>query len=105
EPGCSDATFVGSAADSAVLAGMMLNLAISHLNKPGEHTAFADYVTQPQEISGKTAGPPFARLSWIKDMSLPGSIEHYQIRITQAAWREIQAWISRSKRLRGPDVE
>jgi integrative and conjugative element protein (TIGR02256 family) len=104
EPGCSDATFVGSAADSAVLAGMMLNLACKHLARDDDETAFADYVSQPHAITGNDQ-QAFGQAVWGPDLSWNDSDDDYEIRITNGAWREIQAWIARSARLRGVDVE
>lgn len=105
EPGCSDATFVGSAADSSVLAGMMLNVACKHLSAESDSTAFADYVTQPHAIAVGGGQQAFAHAQWDPDLTWPDSRQDYEIRIGHSAWKEIQAWISRNARLRGVDVE
>ena len=104
EPGCSDATFVGSAADSAVLAGMMLNLACNHLARDNDESAFADYVTQPHAAASDDQ-QAFAHATWGSDLTWDDSDHDYQLRVSEAAWREVQAWIARNARLRGVDVE
>ncbi|MFO0806457.1 MAG: ThiF family adenylyltransferase [Gemmataceae bacterium] len=101
EPGCSDATFVGSAADVAGLAGIMLNCAAADLSKtPDGATATGHFVSQPQ-----AGGIPSASISYQPDHISLDIQAGCQIRISPHAWAEIRSWIVLSKDAMGPEVE
>ncbi len=99
EPGCSDATFIGSAADVCGLAASMLNLAARELAAPAD-AAGAFFVTRSDVDIGKAV--PVVAERFPADIAIAGD---YDIRIAPAAWREISAWIRRSRRTRGRSVE
>ena len=105
EPGCSDPTFVGSAADVAAMAGVMLNCAATQLKNDTSSTALAHFVSQPYIIqkSGKTKTS--AQFSWQPDLKVEDPFAGYQVRIANAAWNEIRGWINRSRRVNGHQVE
>lgn len=103
EPGCSDPTFVGSAADAAALAGMMLNLAAEALGDESAATARAAFIAQPRLESH---GTDFAISSRCPpDVVIPDPESGYEIRITQGAWADIGAWRNRARRTAGHRVE
>ena len=103
EPGCSDATFVGSSADIAVLAGAMLNRLAKDLSGNDDCTAVADFVTQPLlQTAGQTKS---AQYQWLPDMVCEDPHCGYQVRICASAWIELQGWIAKAKRERGATVE
>ncbi len=101
EPGCSDPTFVGSAADVAGLASMMLNQVSSDLAAETRHTAFAHFISQPHV----DRDPPSASFSWEPDEVTNDPHTGYEIRIASSAWSEITDWILDSRKKFGPRVE
>jgi integrative and conjugative element protein (TIGR02256 family) len=101
EPGCSDATFVGSAVDVSNLSGSMLNLVAAELAKPeAEATAF--FVTQPHIAFTNHQEHFFAQKSWVKDIVIDTS---YEVRLAPEAWSLIAEEIRTSRRKRGKCVE
>lgn len=104
EPGCSDATFLGSAADVAGLAGVMLNLAAADLStNPGRVTATGHFVAQPH-AAGPGGCPP-ASFGWGPDLVCEDVHAGFQVRVLPQAWADTQAWIARSRVEAGPEVE
>ena len=103
EPGCSDATFIGSSADVAGLAAMMLNLAAMDLAVMGNRTATAHFVAQPHALcEGETLT---ARFAWKADHLSLDIHAGYQIRISPRAWADMRSWIVKSRDAVGPKVE
>ncbi len=104
EPGCSDATFIGSAADVAALAGTMLNLVAADLSAPTQGSARSHLLTQPH-VPTRDPGRLHASLTWGADLVCPDPQTGYEVRIAPGAWREIVGWARRSSRIAGPQVE
>jgi len=102
EPGCSDATFMGSSADVALLAATLLNLAAQDL-KNGDPVAVAHLVAQPS--SEQSDFPSHKRFSWPVDQVFDDPHSGFEVRVTSAAWREMAGWINESDRVRGSDTE
>lgn len=104
EPGCSENTFVGSAADVAVLAGMMLNHAALDLADPAGCTASAHFVRQPHTpvVKGESLHADFR---WVADRICNDPHTGYEIRIAETAWKEMLDWAERSRQRRGRRVE
>ncbi|MGV9843421.1 ThiF family adenylyltransferase [Streptomyces fungicidicus] len=105
EPGCSDATFTGSAADVTALAGQLMTGILHALNAPDDqHTMAALTVRAP---SGPTdiqpAGPRW--LTWPNDTIVTDDATNYDVRIAPAALAEMRAEARRGARVRGPRVE
>jgi molybdopterin/thiamine biosynthesis adenylyltransferase len=106
EPGCSDPTFVGSAADVAALAGMMINCAAAHLHDTNSSsTAFAHFVSQPHIMQDAGSARSDLSTRWEADHIVEDSFAGYQVRISKPAWNEMLGWINRSRRVNGPGVE
>ncbi|PYU65803.1 MAG: hypothetical protein DMG49_23510, partial [Acidobacteria bacterium] len=102
EPGCSDATFIGSCADVALLAAAMLNLASEELNAsyaPGVAHLLAQFPALP---SNRRA---HKRFSWPTDHILEDPSSDYEVRLASAAWREMIGWVATNDRARGVRVE
>lgn len=103
EPGCSDPTFIGSAADTFGLSAAMLNVASAWLaeNDNCAHACAlkALHVVHSQQF------PSVLRYVWEPDHVLPDSRAGYQIRLSRAAEKELQGWIRSSERVRGREVE
>jgi predicted acylesterase/phospholipase RssA/proteasome lid subunit RPN8/RPN11 len=102
EPGCSDATFMGSCADVALLASTMLNLAAEELNAPSA-PAVAHLLAQPVALGSKWI--THKRFSWPADQVLEDPSSGYEVRLNFAAWRELLGWIVANERVRGINVE
>lgn len=102
EPGCSDATFMGSCADVALLTAMMLNAAGAELQS-GNASSVAHLFAHP----GSASSPATAhkRFSWPADQVLEDSGSGYEVRFASAAWRELTGWIAENNRVRGAAVE
>ncbi|HEY9757954.1 MAG TPA: ThiF family adenylyltransferase [Oculatellaceae cyanobacterium] len=98
EPGCSESTFVGSAADVVTLAGMMINMVARDLAHMESAQATAHFVSQPwlnnpENISG--------HFTWAGDKVLSAGGGGYEIRIEPGAQEEMNAWIRQSGRTAG----
>ncbi|MHB8253553.1 MAG: ThiF family adenylyltransferase [Acidiferrobacter sp.] len=105
EPGCSDPTFVGSAADIVVLTGRMLNVASGWLARGVSGHAYGfgmSIPTAPQTIADL---PPEAEYSWPPDGIYSDPRHGYQIRLAPAAEAAMLSWMRKSERQHGADVE
>lgn len=102
EPGCSEPTFIGSAADSASLAAISLNLIAMELARNSSECAISHIFEQPGDVLN-AGGRLSARLRFEPDLVLV--LSDHQVRIGQAAIREMKAWIAQNRRLRNRRVE
>lgn len=103
EPGCSEPTFIGSAADSAGLAAIGLNLiAKEFVQNPSLLFAVSHAFTQPTEFKSGLSGKS-GRFDFQPDFVL--RLNDYEVRISKAALREMKAWITQNKRIRNRKVE
>jgi integrative and conjugative element protein (TIGR02256 family) len=95
EPGCSDATFVGSAADMAGLASMMLNCVAEELSSVSGATGIAHLVVQPHIIPQLRRGQrPYARLELAATKVLNEQCAGYEVRLSGDAVRQLHAQIN-----------
>ncbi|MHB8968836.1 MAG: patatin-like phospholipase family protein [Pirellulaceae bacterium] len=101
EPGCSDATFIGSAADAALLASMATNY-IGETMRDGESTARGCFAAAPN-AAGETQ--PTIEKTFAKDLVFIDQQTNYETRLDLGAWRTIESWKLESRRRRGADVE
>lgn len=107
EPGCSDPTYVGSAADLATFAGQLLNDALTILTA----AASADDVAFPRRwasVVRTSAGSTRAsrqQLSWPNDHVRPDHALPYQIRVDPAALASVRREVVLMADRRGPHVE
>jgi integrative and conjugative element protein (TIGR02256 family) len=102
EPGCSDATFTGSCADVAMLAGAMLNLAAQELSAPSA-PAVAHLLAQPALLAANSR--THKRFSWPADQMLEDLSSGYEVRLASTAWSEMTGWIAANDRAHGISVE
>ncbi len=109
EPGCSSPTFVGSAAQTAALAGMMLHEALMVLHavdrrRPGtpgdEQVSFASAVRM-----GAAATRGTSRVSWPADIVQADESGEFEVRLSVKALAEARAEVRRGARVRGPEIE
>lgn len=108
EPGCSDPTYIGSAADLATFAGQLLNEALAVLNS----AAKADSVDFPQCWASvvRTSAVSSARasrrtLQWANDRVDRDRERDYQVRIDPAALAAMRREVAAMAGKHGPDVE
>ncbi len=100
EPGCSDATFIGSAADVAALSAIMLTFLGEELLATDNRTAAGGFT--PALVGTRSLAH---RLSFYPDLVFDDVHSGFQTRMSSGAWRELQASVADSNRLRGPDPE
>jgi predicted ThiF/HesA family dinucleotide-utilizing enzyme len=104
EPGCSDPTFVGSAADVYGLCSTMLNVLSQWLDEGGETKSRAFAFRSPTR-AGKLGVPDQFQLGWERDIAGIESRQGYQMRISEGAKNAILGWINTSRRRVGGAVE
>lgn len=102
EPGCSDATFVGSAADSALLASIATNYVGEVLQRVDAATATGCFLATGGSREQQAGRMEFR---FVADVVLVDPQTGYETRIEPAAWRSMQRWKEESRRMRGTDVE
>lgn len=101
EPGCSDATFVGSAADTALLAAIAINLIGESFSK--EHaTAWGYFAASPKCGDLSTLAMEKA---FVCDLVFTDPQTDYETRMEPSVWKSLQSWREESRRVRGEDVE
>jgi integrative and conjugative element protein (TIGR02256 family) len=105
EPGCSDPTFVGSAADMAILVGRMLNVASGWLRADRKERAYGFGTHVPAAPHTAARLPLEAEFSWPCDGLYTDPRHGYQIRLAPAAEAAMLTWMQKSKRLWGAPVE
>ena len=99
EPGCSDATFVGSAADAALLSATAANAIATILQHDSPATAHGCFLSATGNQSVEQ------RMSFAADIVFDDPGSDYETRIDTAAWRSIRASTRESERIRGDEVE
>lgn len=106
EPGCSEPTFQGSAADCSALAADMLNTAARQLSDATSTTASAHIVGGSSRPVGTSCHQPSScDLQFLPDIITTDPHAEYEVRITVGAWNEMTAWANRVARTRSEDVE
>lgn len=107
EPGCSAPTFVGSAAETTALAGMMLNEALMVLGNAPASCAVAS--TPVSFASAVRLGPASAlgtsRTEWPADIVKVDVSGAFEVRMNAEALAEVRAEVRRGARVRGDDIE
>lgn len=101
EPGCSDATFRGSAAEVVALATTLLTAAATELLAPQEPSG-AHVCALP---GNHTNGCVQKRLAWPADIVVEDGFGEYQVRISRSAFEEMRGWFRTARRTRGRLVE
>lgn len=100
EPGCSSPTFVGSHADAASLAGMLLNEGMTLL------TSRAAPMSAAAVRRSHPARPAVEAFTWPSDVVLDDANDSgYEVRVSEAALTEMRTEARRGRRVRGPRVE
>jgi predicted acylesterase/phospholipase RssA/molybdopterin/thiamine biosynthesis adenylyltransferase len=101
EPGCSNPTFQGSAAEVNALAANLLTAVARDLAAPPERdTAVAHLLASP---GTPHRGPRDVRLGWPPALTMTDATDRFELRIAEACRREILAWTKSAER-RLPDL-
>ena len=96
EPGCSDPTFIGSAADAFSIASGALNLACTYGLGDGKGAAIA--------FAGLGARRPAVEVVPLDEMD-EFVVGGYRVRIARKVRREVRAWVRENNRRRSPAHE
>ena len=103
EPGCSAATFRGSGAEAAALAGTLLTALAADLTaETPETSAVARLHSLPTAEHG---GPRDVRLTFEPALLARSDGDDYQVRLAPAALRQLRGWIAAGARTLGPASE
>ena len=109
EPGCSSPTFVGSAAQTAPLAGMMLHeaLMVLHAADCGRPETVGDELVSFASAvrMGVASTISTSRVSWPPDIVQTDESGEYAVRVSGKALAEARAEVRRGARVRGPEIE
>jgi integrative and conjugative element protein (TIGR02256 family) len=105
EPGCSDPTYVGSAADLASFSAWLLNDALTILGAephPARPRRWASVLRAPAAGGWR---PTSDRRYWPEDISTRDAEKGYEVRMSPSAFAEIRTYVIRMARLLGSRVE
>jgi predicted acylesterase/phospholipase RssA/proteasome lid subunit RPN8/RPN11 len=103
EPGCSDATFRGSGAETSALAGSLLTSLARDLGTSDETaTAVGRLMVLPV---AEHDGAATARLTFEAALATHDSENEYEVRLSRAALHELRGWIASSARRLEPASE
>jgi len=98
EPGCSDATFIGSAVDVSTLAGLMLNRIANRFDDIGDSMGAGLLVSNAELDRSRS-------FEFESDQCFVDPSTGYETRVSPVAWRQLHAWARRSQRRNGQKVE
>jgi proteasome lid subunit RPN8/RPN11 len=104
EPGCSDPTYVGSAADLASLAGQLLNHALLVLRADLHPAAPASWAFIARSAGEGEELATAQRLQWPADAILPGG-HGYEVRVAMDAAAAIRREVARIAERGASDAE
>ena len=100
EPGCSDPTFIGSSADTASLAGLMLNSVGKFFLEEDNNLASANFIDIESETSWAKK-----QVTFHADIAISDIATGFNIRISHNAWHDLISWIRKGVRDSGKDFE
>jgi len=98
EPGCSDPTFVGSAADIFGLGAAALNLAVDQIKPESQGVGIAFSAPNPPDHKVTCDLVSLPRLD-------EAALGHYRIRIQRSVYREARGWVRKNNRTRSAQHE
>lgn len=109
EPGCSSPTFVGSAAQTTALAGMMLDEALAALRSAEHGPATHDGTPRTTFASavriGAAATRGTTRATWTPDFTTKDSSGEHEVRISAEAIATARTEVRRGARSMAPNIE
>lgn len=101
EPGCSEPTFVGSAADVGALAGLLFNN-VAEMLRDDSASGKVRFVSLPRPAVDR---PALVAAAWSGDIVVHDPHAGYEVRISSESFEELRAWVNRSARTAGPETE
>jgi integrative and conjugative element protein (TIGR02256 family) len=108
EPGCSDPTFTGSAAETTALAAHLMTAGLDALAGHAGSRANQPHAVAIVRLDLPHAGDGNAAVSWLgwpNDLVIHDGAARFEVRFSAAAVRELRAESARGARLRGRDIE
>jgi len=108
EPGCSDPTFTGSAAETTALAAHLMTARLDALAGRAGHRAdqpMSAAVVRLDAARSDGGGAGTSWLGWPDDVIIRDQAAGYEVRLSRAAIREMRAESARGARVRGRDIE
>jgi integrative and conjugative element protein (TIGR02256 family) len=105
EPGCSDPTYVGSAADLASFSAWLLNDALTILGVERHDAQPLRWATVLRTPAAGRPGPTSENRHWPEDVVRVDAVEGYQVRMSPSAFAEVRNDVIRMAGTRGPYVE
>ena len=105
EPGCSDATFLGSDADVSALSACMINYAVRSIKNDEEFKAFSFLLMRPDHCLYENNTDEKCLFKWKSDKVIEEAIEGYEVRIKEQAWNKICNYILKSRKKNNVYVE
>jgi integrative and conjugative element protein (TIGR02256 family) len=108
EPGCSEPTFTGSAADLGVLANsMLLTAVVAAVVHPDQHLPMSAIAVRSPLASNhdEPAGPGVVRMSWANDRVQNEEDGEFEVRVSRAALNDMRSEARRRARLHPELVE
>jgi integrative and conjugative element protein (TIGR02256 family) len=108
EPGCSDPTFTGSAAETTALAAHLMTAGLDALAGHAGSCADQPHAVAVVRLDLPHTGDGNAAVSWLgwpNDLVIHGGAAGFDVRFSAVAVRELRAESTRGARLRGRDIE
>ena len=108
EPGCSDPTFTGSAAETGALAAHLMTAGLDALaGRAGDHAnqPLSAAVVRLDGHDRPTEDAGTLWLGWANDVVAADEGVGYEVRLSPAAIREMRAESTRGLRVRGREIE
>jgi integrative and conjugative element protein (TIGR02256 family) len=105
EPGCSDPTFVGSAADITVLTGRMFNVLSGWMSAAPADVARGFGMRMPPAPATLADLPVEVEFAWPADAVLQDPQFGYQVRLSPAAQAQMLTWMRKSERTVSKNIE
>ncbi len=102
EPGCSDPTFVGSAADVLGFSATFLNVGSLWLSGRSSPRAAA---LRAAHVAGHPGTPALLEFDWTSDREIVDRKRGFEIRLAKDAERDLLGWVRRGARTRGGRIE
>ena len=103
EPGCSEATFVGSDAEVAALTAMLLTHALKACSQTTASGSSGNAILVDLDIGDSLAAT--RQLSWSADEVIQDEATGLHIRLSRSAFMEMRAECRLMARRRGPQIE
>jgi hypothetical protein len=105
EPGCSDPTYRGSAADLAFFASSLFNEGLSVLHGDRHAAMPLRWAAVVRSPAGAAEGGAADRRHWPEPLTSIDTVSHYEVRIDPHAFADVRREVKRMAEERGATVE